>query len=347
VQKIPLHSLVFCKDRPLVFPSHEYLSQKSVEHDLTGGLSKADLTDIVFGELKHRVGLKLSLGERVVVTDDFSKDETNLLTQIASNQGAFVIEVTDEPIPVSASTSNLKDHWHGITVIGDIHGDLNALQDAMAWARSRNHFIWFLGDVIDYGEHSLQALTTVYEAVAWGTAAMIIGNHERKIARWLAQKETGKVYLRMSDGNKVTISAFEKLSAKDKRVWIGKFRSLLAHSCLLTRIGQFTLVHAAIHPSVWTGKHDDGHVEKFALYGEADHSGGKFKRSYRWVDQIPANEVVIVGHDVIHAYPVVRKGARGGEIVFLDTGCGKGGRLSSADLRFGESGLHLECFKRY
>lgn len=43
--------------------------------------------------------------------------------------------------------------------------------------------------------------------------------------------------------------------------------------------------------------------------------------------------------------PLTITGSLGGRAVFLDTGWGKGGRLLTADLRFGDDGgLHLKSF---
>ena len=60
--------------------------------------------------------------------------------------------------------------------------------------------------------------------------------------------------------------------------------------------------------------------------------------SYRWVDDVPEGRIVIVGHDIRAKEPRAVVGAKGGKTVFLDTGCGKGGTLSTADLRFDPDG---------
>lgn len=303
---------------------------------------------VIFNELCHRVHLKLSLGERVVVIGTFRPDEKRNLTMLASSQGLSVIDGDPRSAPIELPVlRTIEKKWHGITVVGDLHGNLKAFQDAATWARSRHHFLWLLGDIIDYGSDTLEIMTSAYHLVMAGEAAMVMGNHERKIARWLDQRENGKIFLRLSTGNKVTTHALEHLHPVKQRQWIGQFRSLLSHSSLVSRLHDITLVHGAIHPSFWTEQPDDAMVEKYALYGEAEHKGGKYKRTYQWVNHIPKDQTVIIGHDVKHEFPYVDKGASGGQAVFLDTGCGKGGHLSSADLRFSDHGLHLECFKRY
>jgi hypothetical protein len=349
---IPFHCLVLTDcDHLDLFPQHERLSRQIITHDLVGD-GRRDLHAIVLAELRHRIGLKLSLGQRVaVLVDDLSLDEQHQLRNLASEQGATVIAANTAMQPVPALPVDvyayLRTTWKGITVVGDLHGDLQSLTTALAWARGRQHFVWFLGDVIDYGPETLQTADAVYHAVMAGTAALIIGNHERKIARWLDQRGSGRPHFRINDGNQVTIDALTGLGALPRRQWVGRFRSLLAHASLIQQISNISLLHAAAHPTLWGNTPNYHLIEQFALYGEADHSSGKFRRVHRWIDAVPAGQMVFVGHDVIGKFPIVVTGALGGRVVFLDTGCGTGGQLSTADLRFDESGLHLECFNRY
>lgn len=354
---IPLHSLILCEEAVRLndFPIHEIISLSDVCYQLVGSTRRHDLSAIMFAELRHRLALKLSLGERVVVdTLGLTAEQQRHLATMAVNQGAAVLSISDEPghrvkpWPALALPSDIEAHlraqqWQGITVVGDVHGELAPVEQALAWARSRHHFIWFLGDVIDYGQQTLIVADVVHDVVMRGEGAMILANHERKIARWL-DRDTD--HLRIGEGNRVTISALEQLSARDRTRWVGRFRALLAHTSLTQQIANVTLMHAATHPSFW-GRPDYHAIEQYALFGEADQHAGRYKRTHRWVDNVPAGQMVIVGHDVISPYPLMLTGTHGGQVVFLDTGCGKGGQLSSADLRFDAHGLHLECFHRH
>lgn len=338
---IPLNCLVFCQE-PDQFPPHECLSKASVERDLTGGRTLDQA--VGFAELRHRVQLKLSIGERVVLSGLVSADEKQKLSMLAYQLGLSVMDADATSMPVLPGI--LSDR-SGITVVGDLHGDLKAFLEVSQWARSRQHFMVLLGDVIDYGRNTLETMTAVYQAVMAGDATMLLGNHERKIARWLNQRDNGKVYLRLSDGNRVTTQALERLPYAKQQQWIGQFRSLVSHASLFSVMQEITFAHAAVHPSIWSAKPDVNAIEKFAVNGEAEQKDGRYIRTHRWIDDVPKAQTVIVGHEIMHPYPLVKTGAKGGQIVFLDTGCGKGGRLSSADLRFSETGLHLECFKMY
>lgn len=347
VPAFPLHSLIFCDDF-IPFERHECINIQDVATRLIGPYSRPELASIVFNEVKHLVALKLSLGERVVVAPNtLTAIQQTQLDQIARSQGAFVqrLDCDYGSIQRSPKSEGYASQWQGITVVGDVHGECEFLQQALDWGTARQHFVWFLGDVIDYGSQSLEAMVLVHDAVMHGRAGMILGNHERKIARWLSQ-DGGRYPLRLSAGNRVTTIAYERLSSQDRAIWAGQFRALLSRCPLIEQIDNFTLTHAAIHPSYWTSP-DDPAVERSALYGEGDQSSGSYHPTHRWTDHIPAGQTVIVGHTMLAPLPVMITGKQGGHAVFLDTGSGKGGCLSSADLRYSATGLHLECFRKY
>jgi len=393
---VPLHALVMVIQNDhsssvavakRLFSPHEVLTPEGIILDLVGQRDRPDLMTIAVAEMRRRMALKLSLGERVVVissilhrsesrltmardainqgaavlylladNDDYGEQDTCIKSGDGLAQVAKVSEVVQvaKPMPDESLTyTYLRENFRGLTILGDVHGVARPLQDALSWARSRRHFAWFLGDVIDYGTESLQTMEIVYSVVMRGEGAFMLGNHERKIARWLAQQESGhSTSMRMSDGNRVTINALNQRSREDRIKWCGKFRSVISRASLISHLGDITMVHAAVHPDVWmTNKQDQKGVEDFALYGEPNRSvrPPDVALSYRWVDAVPAGKTVFVGHDVRSTMaPVVVTGHRGGRVIFLDTGAGKGGPLSTADLRFTETGgLHLENFNRY
>ena len=150
--------------------------------------------------------------------------------------------------------------------------------------------------------------------------------------------------------NKVTVQAFNAMNYNDQMVWTGKFRSVLARSSLIVNIENITIAHAAIHPDYWiSGKNTE--IENYALYGEPDLSSpNEFKLAHNWIDSIPKDRIVIVGHES-HGiqYPIPITCQNGGKVVFLDTGCGKGGPLSTADIQFSVEGkpLTLGNFNRH
>ena len=384
---VPLHSLVlaeqsrdgsnFCG----IFPDHEIITPSRISHDLVGVPMRDEMSSIIGEEMRRRMMLKLSLGERVVIVMNNFRDRDQRLAygRVAAQQGASVVYLVnpeaspdrnmllgdgiahvistkrdiDAILPLPAEPlEHIRKKFCGITIFGDVHGSRQSLRAAIEWARSRQHFMFFLGDVIDYGPDTLQVMNSVYASVMMGEAAMMIGNHERKIARWIVQHESGDDShpLRLSIGNRVTTEALLALPRSQRLQWYGRFRSLLARASLITRMGSLTMVHGAIHPNVWSHPDSDRQaIEDYALYGEQNHDLAERILTHRWVNAVPKGQTVFVGHDVRSTLvPLAVTGTNGGRVVFLDTGSGKGGSLSSADLRFGENGnLILENFNRH
>ena len=371
------------------FQPYEIISAEDVREELVGDRTRKDIDGVVFSEIHRRVLTKLKLGERVVVSaPNLRRDSRIALADIGVNHGVPVFylicddenadtasrakfvstekdvlrgdgvaEVIDLRVRTTEAVQKLngdilgylRDRYRGVTVVGDIHGMYQSLLATLEWARERNHFVLSLGDIIDYGPGTLETADEVYRLVMRGAGEMIIGNHERKIARWIDQNERGRSMMKLSDGNRVTTQALNKAGATVRDRWSSRFRGFVSRSPMSLQIGEFFFAHAAAHPSVWTGEDVDARAaENFCLFGEYDPTaeGERPARTYNWVEAIPAGKTVIVGHDCRSTLrPVVETNAQGGKAVFLDTGSGKGGNLSSVDLRFNDQGqLEIQNF---
>jgi hypothetical protein len=215
-----------------------------------------------------------------------------------------------------------------------------SLLNVIAWARARRNFLYFLGDIIDFGWDTLAVAEEVHNLVMRGEAAMVMGNHERKIAKWVEAMETGEKRPKLSEGNRVTTEALSALGPDARVRWLGKFRALLAHSPLIVDLDHVVLAHAGVHRTYW-GDPDQEWIDRYALFGEGESQRNHYHQTFRWVEAIPAGHLVMVGHHMRFAEPRVTTNAQGGQVVYLDTDCGKGGKLSSADLRFEDGRLRL------
>ncbi|MNK56478.1 diadenosine tetraphosphatase [compost metagenome] len=235
--------------------------------------------------------------------------------------------------------------YKGVMVLGDIHGMRERLKSAIDWAITRNLYMIFLGDVIDYGPHSLECVDIVYDIMTRGRGAMTIGNHEKKIERWIAQdrlfQEKGiPVKLHLSDGNRATTNLVQALSQSDRTKFESKFATMvnLARNHILLG-DNILLTHGGAEPEMFriTDHRLGKRLEGIALYGETDQTvqraDGYPNRVYNWVNRIPEGKKVIVGHDIRSTLkPLVETGTRGGEATFMDTGSGKGGHLTTAHI---------------
>jgi hypothetical protein len=258
---------------------------------------------------------------------------------------------TPRPVPRrKPDLPRLRETFSGITVIADVHGMYHSLLSALSWARMRNHYSVFLGDLISYGPESLEVADEVYRIVMRGEGELIMGNHERKIARWANQMEQGRGSVRLSDGNRVTTTALNTLGPYARRRWLGRFRALVSQTGNLRQFDHVVLAHAAVHPGYWDGRASSRDIETMSLFGEFEQGSDAVRpaRRYTWTEAVPRDMTVIVGHDIRSTMmPHSEVNERGGKTVFLDTGSGKGGQLSSADLRFHEDGLKVGNFNRY
>ena len=243
--------------------------------------------------------------------------------------------------------------YRGLMVIGDVHGMIEPLKNATEWATARNLFCVLLGDIVDYGPNSLECIDHVYEVVTRGRGICVIGNHERKIERWIEQVRYNDVRLRLSDGNKVTTKAIEALPNEARRKFESKYRAFLSFCRHHWVIGDTLFVHGGAEPEMFEIKTPRlvGRLESIALFGEVDNtsplrSDGYPNRVYGWIDRVPAGKKVMVGHDIRRTVkPYEAVGKQGGIVYFMDTGSGKGGRLTSADILFEGEHLSVKNFK--
>ena len=133
---------------------------------------------------------------------------------------------------------NLQHAYRGVLVVADVHGTMDKLRAVVAHARAERLFLIFLGDVVDYGEQSLECIEEVWRLWAAGEALMIWGNHERKIVAWvnqiLAQMDAGtpfeatKTTLVLSESNLATVRRFSTLPDAERRPTMERFRGFMA-----------------------------------------------------------------------------------------------------------------------
>lgn len=376
------------KELKKVFSSYEIVCEEQIKYNLVGKSSK-NIDFIVNSEICRITETKLKLGERVIINadnlkkekrtsfanigiqcgvpvfylicDDNSSNKENRQKFLSSEKeirkGDGLVEVIsnntilDPVIKYTDELSRVKERYNGITVVGDVHGMHQSLLATLDWARLRKHFVLFLGDIVDYGPGSLECADEVYRTVMRGNGELIIGNHERKIVKWIDQNDRGRHMMKLSDGNRVTINALKNLGSPRNKIWMNRFKGMVARSSFIMSTGSFVFTHAAIHPSWWSETKDYKTMENYSLFGEFDPTTQteKPRRTYDWVDAIPEGNTVIVGHDSRSSTaPFIHNGKQGGQAIFLDTGSGKGGVLSSLDLRFTENGeIKMENFTRH
>lgn len=392
MKKIPLHCLVLMVGRDSEertsllqkFSPHDVISADTVRFMLAGDQNRRDINSLVYRELNHLVRTKLELGERVVVDHNhYRKADRQALTQQAQRLGVpiyyVVADLPDEDandilfgdnianvidarvddfmaISKIDATNLLSDiearGFNGIMAVADIHGMVEGLKGAIEWAQGRNLFMIFLGDIVDYGPHPIECVDLVYGVVTRGKGISLMGNHEKKIARWLEQDAANDIKLKLSEGNRVTTDAIQHLRFDERKKFEVRFSTLLHLGYQHLVAGRTLFVHGAAEPEMFDlfDHRLPGKLESIALFGEVDQEkrfldDGKPNRIYRWIDRIPQDHQVLVGHDIrsIHK-PLQVDGENGGRAIFMDTGSGKGGRLTTADIKIRDGELVIQSF---
>ncbi len=214
-----------------------------------------------------------------------------------------------------------------VRVVGDVHGDASAF----AYAAATDRFVVQLGDLTDYGPHSDRALALMFGLIDAGRGLFLLGNHDHRLARALdgqALRTEGELARTLAQLDP-PLAARARAELDRAPLWLQQGRTVFVHGGFHTE-----MLEAA---SVPLGARRATGAQARALYGEPTgrtQTDGFPERSLRWVDRIPPAITVYCGHDrrSTDGRPWRRRGARGGEAVFLDTGAGKGGHLSWIDL---------------
>lgn len=398
---IPLHSVVMVighnsKDKRNFiknsFQDYEVVSKEKISNLYFGENTNSN-TDFIIGEYLNLVKSKITLGERVVLVDNFFTNEErlffiNLAIQYSikiyyilideiydnnilngDNHAEVIKDISELYIiqkfksPINLFELKTKG-FSGITVIPDIHGNIAALTKAVDWANSRNNLMVFLGDILDYGQNSIECVEMVYKLVSSGKAIMTKGNHERKIERWLAQQEKieqnpdylEKVQeINLTKSNLITVNQIKSLSEDKLFKFKIIYKSLMSWSANHWVIEDCLFTHGACEPEMFSiyNKSLHGKYEKLALYGEVDYTNPKRddgypNRIYNWVNRIPFGKTVFVGHDIrSNIKPYYEENSFGGQVYFLDTGCSKNGHLTTADIVIDNNKLVVTNFNQH
>ncbi|MCH4093802.1 MAG: metallophosphoesterase [Acetobacter peroxydans] len=226
---------------------------------------------------------------------------------------------------------NVKETMaHGLRIIGDVHGDLDAFRHAVATRR----FIIQLGDLVDYGPDSAGVLRLMLEVMEEERGLFLIGNHDRKLGRALMGKR-----LRSSPHLEETLDQLARPENAD--IWPAILPALATAPAWLV-MGRTVFVHGAFDPRMLM-EPPPPPLERVtfllsrALFGETTsriQPDGFPERTLNWVNHIPAGYTIYCGHDQrsTNGCPLTLHGRAGGQAVFMDTGAGKGGHLAWLDI---------------
>ena len=215
----------------------------------------------------------------------------------------------------------------GLRVVGDVHGDVRAFGHAVATDR----FIIQLGDLVDHGPASADALRIMLRLIDEDAGMFLLGNHDRKLGRALAGHR-----MRPDPPLESTLAQLDDPGLRARALLeIGRAPAWLV-------LGRRVFVHGGFHTGMLEQDPPPGlgrvtPLLSRALFGETTgrmQEDGFPERRLSWVDHIPRDFTVYCGHDrrSTDGRPWVKQGRGGGTAIFTDTGAGKGGHLAWIDL---------------
>lgn len=263
--------------------------------------------------------------------------KSNLRTILNGDGVATVIQHTDQFRVIKRGDIEQimsQGNYRKVLAVGDIHGNPADARLAANVADTEQALTVYLGDVVDYGDHNLEAFWFVYQRVMQGKAVMVWGNHERKLDMWI-KADFGATYRgTVSAGMQKTVTELRQLT--NRAAFIAAWKAMESMSKQHYIVRDLLFTHGAATPELWTMRDHRPHGEhgQLAYFGQIDrdkpmNDDGYPTRIYDWVEKIPAGRTVVVGHDIrSREEPFIHDNEKGGRAVFLDTGSGKGGKLS-------------------
>jgi protein phosphatase len=219
-------------------------------------------------------------------------------------------------------------------IVGDIHGcaeELEALLVGLGyrveWQEADGERLVtvtppegrkavFVGDLVDRGPRTPDVLRIIMAITAAGHGYAVMGNHDRKLVRWMDGKDV-KITHGLAESI-AQMSAETKAFRDAARAWLNDLRS---HVWLDG--GKLAVAHAGLKEEM-IGR-GSGAVRDFALYGETTGETDEFGLPVRadWAAEYRGKASVVYGH-----VPTVEAGWVNNTIC-IDTGCVFGGKLTA------------------
>jgi len=235
--------------------------------------------------------------------------------------------------------------YSGLATFSDVHAHAKKLKKGIKYALKNNLFIVFLGDLVDGHDKPLETVLAVKQILDAGTGVLVIGNHDDKFYRYAI-------------GNPVILKGANKQTLADipkgqEKLFLQTMIDLNNHtnSDYHFEYDNWVFIHGGCHEEVWDRPEKlSTKARHRALYGETNGEKDEDDfpvRLYNWVDQIPSGQGVVVGHDrkpyggkkLADTGPFDHTNDQGGRVIFSDTGCGKGGKLTLTVFSFEGDGI--------
>lgn len=228
-----------------------------------------------------------------------------------------------------------RDEAGPFDIIGDVHGCADELEQllgdlgyAVIWngkdvtvTPPEGRRVIFVGDLVDRGPRSPDALRIAKHMVDAGTGLAVVGNHDDKLKRHLDGRN-----VKLTHGLAETVEQLAQEPpefAAEMRKWLD---GLISHYVLDG--GQLVVAHAGVKEEM-QGR-ASGAIRSFCMYGETTGEIDEFGLPVRWdwASDYKGKAKVVYGHT-----PVLDANWVNGTLC-IDTGCVFGGKLTA--LRYPE-----------
>jgi protein phosphatase len=257
--------------------------------------------------------------------------------QLGTEAGVAAATVSRQPL----WTDKRTDHGP-FDIIGDVHGCAAELEQLLeklgygvAWSEAggertvavtapAGRKAVFVGDLVDRGPASPDALRIAMSMTAAGDAYVVQGNHERKFERWLGGRK-----VTIAHGLQQTIDQVEAEGPAFRAAVVPFLDGLRSHVWLDG--GRLAVAHAGLKAEM-IGRGSSA-VREFALYGETTGEIDEFGLPVRadWAAKYRGDTTVVHGHTPVLEAQWVNN------TLCIDTGCVFGGKLTA--LRWPEKEL--------
>jgi len=198
-------------------------------------------------------------------------------------------------------------------VIGDIHGEYEKLMQVLSkanWQAGKDTLI-FLGDYIDRGPNSYKVVQFIKQLKEDYPELTVLlkGNHEDMALRYINKEISSQLYA--YNGGMETLKSYEdnNLFYSDIK-WLNKLP-------LVHETEKYIFVHAGLMPSI-------------PLYQQKEEDMLWIRDEFLNHDDSSFDKVIIHGHTAVKEVETL------GWRINLDTGAGKGGKLSLLDMSSGK-----------
>src|SRR5262249_5839391 len=221
-------------------------------------------------------------------------------------------------------------------VIGDVHGCIDELQrlfhqlgyvpEKAGYRHPDGRRAVFVGDLVDRGPGNLPVLQLAMAMRDAGHALTVLGNHDRKLLRWLRREHVRMVY-----GLALTVDELLSMPSDEREALRARLITFFERTpgYLILDGGHLIVTHGALRDDM-IGCWDDA-IASYCLYGEVDGIGPRGRPlRHDWgaarVQRFDLDErspSIIYGHNVVHTPRWVNR------TLDLDTGCVYGGMLTA------------------